>query len=407
MSGKQPDLSTEWTEWAWSEEHGCKYSTRYGPTGEVEYDFLTPEETQETQETPRYTPEWPAGGATDHENAPSGTPQYITSKWKAPPEYGQQSSFTPASSMSQQTRTSTSRRPNSRTHTGSRNRDDKSKGDITQNFQEMSLDQQEDQIGELPEIALEGAGGEVKIAKQITSSVSNKPLSNRYTVVDERKSKKFWKPGRVFMTPRFELPPPYVLWTEPARHEGGATTGSHFATVWLGERVFSEIRRFVVIGEGYGNVICSPIHTYNGQATLKNNLPDPQQHAIIHTSKRPPPELCEYDNEGNVILREALSKDPIRVVSELDDEYGDLGTYSRINYAKIYTVEKYVRVLNIGKVHDDSMESLLTSCFFMRPDDQPPQGPRKSKHDSKSKDNQERREDRGQSSKTSHHKRKH
>lgn len=111
-----------------------------------------------------------------------------------------------------------------------------------------------------------------------------------------------------------------------------------------------------------------------------------------------------YDDEGSIRVREALTKDPIRVVRENPDADGDLGDFSRINYAKIYTVEKYVRVLNLGKVHDDSIESLLASCFFARPADEPPQGPRRSKHD-KSK-GRERREDKGQSSKSSHHRRK-
>ncbi len=155
----------------------------------------------------------------------------------------------------------------------------------------------------------------------------------------------------------------------------------------------------------YHLTVQSPIHTYSGQATLKENLPDPQQHAIIYTSSRPPHELCINDEYGGTV-QEELSKDPIRVIRELNDVDGDLGELSRINYAKIYTVEKYVRVLNIGRVHQDSMESLLASCFFARPVDEPPQGPRKSKHDKSSKD-REGKEDKGQGSKSHHHRKKH
>ncbi|KAF8853409.1 hypothetical protein BDZ45DRAFT_598621 [Acephala macrosclerotiorum] len=209
-----------------------------------------------------------------------------------------------------------------------------------------------------------------------------------------------------------------MVWTEPARAPPASrpgteatrpgTANSNFQTVWLGEHVYSEIRRFVVIAEGYGNVICSPIYTYSGMATLKPNLPDPQQHAMIHTSPFPPEELSIEDQEGN-ITSENLSKDPIRVIRQLDTPEGDLGSLSRINYAKIYTVEKYVRVLNIGKVHVNSMEALLQSCFFARPADQPPQGPRKSKNSSssRSKGSRDEREVRGQSSRSKyHHKRK-
>jgi len=173
-----------------------------------------------------------------------------------------------------------------------------------------------------------------------------------------------------------------MLWTEPARLQPARlerkTNGSHYGTIWLGSHVYSEIRRFVVVGSGYGNVICSPIHTYQGQATLRPNLPDAQQHAIIYTSPQPPAELCVYDSDGNIAASENLTKKPIRVISECKGPDGDLGPLSRINYAKLYTVEKYVRILNIGKVHDDSMEDLLASCFFTRPANEPPQGPRKS-----------------------------
>ncbi len=108
---------------------------------------------------------------------------------------------------------------------------------------------------------------------------------------------------------------------------------------------------------------------------MKNNLPDPKQHAIIYTSKYPPEEKCYYDDDGTVV-RENLTKDPIRVVREQKADEGDLGALSRVNYAKIYTVENYVRVLNIGKVHPDSMLSLERNSMFVRPRDQPPQPPR-------------------------------
>lgn len=54
--------------------------------------------------------------------------------------------------------------------------------------------------------------------------------------------------GRVFM----------MLWTEPAGYTGGGGTkhGSHISTVWLNERAFSEIRRFVVVKDGHGSCSC-------------------------------------------------------------------------------------------------------------------------------------------------------
>ena len=49
-----------------------------------------------------------------------------------------------------------------------------------------------------------------------------------------------------------------MLWTEPAKTAmGGTRNGTHYSTVWLEQGVYSEIRRFVVMREGYGNSICS------------------------------------------------------------------------------------------------------------------------------------------------------
>lgn len=52
---KQPDLSTPWSDWIWSEDREYKYATRTGPTGELEYDYL---DAEEIHETPRGTGDW-------------------------------------------------------------------------------------------------------------------------------------------------------------------------------------------------------------------------------------------------------------------------------------------------------------------------------------------------------------
>lgn len=64
------------------------------------------------------------------------------------------------------------------------------------------------------------------------------------------RQKKFWKIGRVFA----------ALWTEPARDYQGAIfsdASAHISETYLKGKAFSEIRRFVVVQEGYGNSICS------------------------------------------------------------------------------------------------------------------------------------------------------
>lgn len=52
-----------------------------------------------------------------------------------------------------------------------------------------------------------------------------------------------------------------MLWTEPsgARLDtplGGTRDGSHFSVIYMGGTAYSEIRRFVVIGDGHGSCIC-------------------------------------------------------------------------------------------------------------------------------------------------------
>ena len=120
----------------------------------------------------------------------------------------------------------------------------------------------------------------------------------------------------------------------------------------------------------------SPIQTYSGQGTLKPNLPEADQHAIIHTTKYPPNELG-YSGPNGEWFKEDLVKDPIRVRSERKDQEGTLHEASRLNYSKIYTVENYVRVLNIGMVHDNSMASLISNCLVKpRADPTPPRADR-------------------------------
>ncbi|KAG9230908.1 hypothetical protein BJ875DRAFT_487516 [Amylocarpus encephaloides] len=186
-----------------------------------------------------------------------------------------------------------------------------------------------------------------------TDNQDREQLDERYCVVADKDQRKFWRVGRVFM----------MLWTEPAKTKGGTRNGTHYSTIWLGQGAYSEIRRFVVMREGYGNSICSPIHTYNGQATLKPNLPERQQHTIIYTSSQCPNEHS-YEAADGTFVRENLTKDPIKVKRDLVDAEGDLGAFSRLNYSKIYTVENYVRVLGIGMVEKNSLPTLNANSFL-------------------------------------------
>jgi hypothetical protein len=95
------------------------------------------------------------------------------------------------------------------------------------------------------------------------------------------------------------------------------------------------------------------------------------------------------DPNGNTIS-ENLTIDPIQVIREQKDEEGDLGDYSRVNFSKIYTVENFVRVLNIGMVHPNSMDSLIYYAR-VKPRNTSPQPPRTHKKHSSSSHKDEKK----------------
>jgi hypothetical protein len=88
------------------------------------------------------------------------------------------------------------------------------------------------------------------------------------------------------------------------------------------------------------NVKRSPILTYGYQGVLKKGV-HPEDHAVIYSSKKDGPYLLERE----VGL---MTNKPIRV--DIKDQSHKLDPLSRLNYAKIYTVEHNVKVLFIGRV---------------------------------------------------------
>lgn len=93
-------------------------------------------------------------------------------------------------------------------------------------------------------------------------------------------------------------------------------------------------------------------------ATLELNLPNPAAHAIIHTSKNAPPPHSIELHDGTARY-EQLVIDPIKVTGGREYPEGQLHPLSRINFTKLYTVEKDVRVLNIGIINDQHSLSIL------------------------------------------------
>jgi hypothetical protein len=106
-----------------------------------------------------------------------------------------------------------------------------------------------------------------------------------------------------------------------------------------GEKAFHKVRRFVVIRPRRGHSICIPILTYGYQGVLKHGV-HPETHAAVYSSAKGPSFL-----PGEDIL---MKKRPVKI--DVKDPSEKLDPLSRLNYAKLYTVEHNVKVYFIGSV---------------------------------------------------------
>lgn len=279
--GKNVDKSTAWSEWKWDGELQRHWSWRYGPSGELEYEYRPSQTTQQQQETPRSTGDnvmlssTPSAFSTTQGSGNAGTQLYtgqasttmaaLAQKYQtsAPTNsdsyYTTTTTTTPSTTASSQgfgTRSgsisystqpvlssgSSSAATGFNTYGSSTSNYSEYDGnnDVASTFSGMSLNQQPT----IPERGYVESSGTIR---RPTDNADREQLDPRYRVIPERDQRKFWRVGRVFM----------MLWTEPALKKGGSRNGTHYSTVWLDEGAYSEIRRFVVIREGYGNSICS------------------------------------------------------------------------------------------------------------------------------------------------------
>lgn len=173
--------------------------------------------------------------------------------------------------------------------------------------------------------------------------------------------RRFFAVGTVFM----------VLWSEPAgetntRITGGITAGIPPRTPGItqgrhGEKVFSKVRRFVVIREGLTYCSALPITTYGSQGVGKPGVTK-SEHAIIHTGRNAPePMSSEKPVRGEVGMR----PEPIRV--EPDDREDKLDPRSRIDFGKVHTIQHNIKVRSYGNVHERSMQALqkqFNLCWY-------------------------------------------
>ncbi|KAK5696193.1 hypothetical protein LTR97_008613 [Elasticomyces elasticus] len=168
------------------------------------------------------------------------------------------------------------------------------------------------------------------------------------------KPQRFFKVGRVFL----------ILWTEPAG--AGATAVTSYAqndrTITaadrglipgrFGEKVYSQVRRFVVIREGAHFCSALPIYTYGGQGVGKQSVRK-SDHVIIYTSKKAPrPLTAELSKQGEP---DEMRPTPIRVVPDSPEDI--LSSTSRLDLAKVHTIHHNIKVKPLGEVHPNSIEA--------------------------------------------------
>ncbi|KAF2867751.1 hypothetical protein BDV95DRAFT_174912 [Massariosphaeria phaeospora] len=138
------------------------------------------------------------------------------------------------------------------------------------------------------------------------------------------KPRGFFKKGRIFM----------VLLPQPAGSPETERT------------VYWKIRRFIVVWPRQSHCLCVPVGTYNGKATTKPGVVA-QDHAPIIAAGS---EARLHPDE------EALQKAPL--IMKVENLGVFLDPLSRVNFAKISTIEHNLKVRNIGRVLADSIKDM-------------------------------------------------
>ncbi|OTA63161.1 hypothetical protein K449DRAFT_443657 [Hypoxylon sp. EC38] len=136
-----------------------------------------------------------------------------------------------------------------------------------------------------------------------------------------------FQPGRVFK----------ILWSEPtpARYSE--------AKDGISSKFYVGFRRFIIVAtdDEAGHSTCIPILTYERRGCTKSGV-NPNTHGIIYS-------LPNHSEKGEPSLLKGEPKlgfPPIRVVGYMDEK--PLPKESRVNYAKLVTIEHNVKVFFIG-----------------------------------------------------------
>jgi len=115
------------------------------------------------------------------------------------------------------------------------------------------------------------------------------------------------------------------------------------------QQVVTDWARFVVVRTHSGFSVCLRSSTYSGQATTKPGV-NARDHAAV----------VPVGTQSTLLSGERLEKKDIQV--KIENDKTTIDPMSRINFAKPYTVEHNVEILNIGRVVGESV-GLLDKYF--------------------------------------------
>ena len=152
-----------------------------------------------------------------------------------------------------------------------------------------------------------------------------------------------------------------VLWSEPRGNRGtgsdsGETEYSERESKY-GQKIHQKVRRFIVIESQAGHSICLSILTYGGQGVMKAGV-HAKDHAVVYSHGNHPSFAAGEFEKG-------LTRDPICV--KHSSKRHILDKMSRVNYAKLYTVEHNVKIWLIGQVHSRSEHTLVSNYNAVHP----------------------------------------
>jgi hypothetical protein len=195
-----------------------------------------------------------------------------------------------------------------------------------------------------PAVQVDGHGRSVQLGAQ--AAAVTRSLFPSFQVRSD--AKRYFKVGKVFL----------ILWSENA----GEPTNGTVATAWhpgivlnqLGERVFSKVRRFVVIREGAKWCHALPISTYGGKGVAKSGVVK-SEHVIIHTTRNPP-----GLGQGESPKRNESGMRPVPIRAEPDVQGAALDPMSRLNLGGVTLIQHNNKVEHFGRIAQASVHELLT-----------------------------------------------